>query len=161
MGGALEVIEERVHRRVAGGRVYRQAAQDQGVELASDPRAGGARALGLSGSVKRLEERETERELVAALVGYAIVVWAMASNSFFSQTIRIETERGPTVATGGPYGFVRHPSYVGSILAYLGTPVLLGSWPSILLGAVMVVLMIVRTALEDRTLQAELPGYKE
>ncbi len=98
---------------------------------------------------------------IAALLGYSIVVWATASNAFFSQTIRIQTERGHTVSTGGPYRFVRHPGYVGSILAYLGTPVLLGSWWAILLGAIMALLMIVRTALEDRTLQNELPGYKE
>ena len=99
--------------------------------------------------------------LVAALVGYAIVVWATASNAFFSQNVRIQTERGHTVATGGPYRFVRHPGYVGSIIAYLGTPILLGSWPASLFGVGMATLMIVRTALEDRTLQNELPGYKE
>lgn len=98
---------------------------------------------------------------IAALLGYAIVVWATASNAFFSQNVRIQTERGHVVATGGPYRVVRHPGYVGSILAYLGTSVLLGSFWAILLGVLMAVLMVVRTALEDRTLQAELPGYKE
>ena len=98
---------------------------------------------------------------IAALLGYAIVVWATASNAFFSQTVRIQTERGHSVATGGPYHFMRHPGYVGGILAYLGTPVLLGSHWAILLGALMALLMIVRTALEDKTLQAELPGYDE
>lgn len=99
--------------------------------------------------------------LFATLLGYAIAVWATASNAFFSQTVRIQTERGHVVATDGPYRIVRHPGYVGSILAYLGTSVLLGSWWAIVLGALMAVLMVVRTALEDRTLQAELPGYKE
>ncbi len=98
---------------------------------------------------------------VAAVIGYAIVVWATATNAFFSLNVRIQKERGHSVVTDGPYRFVRHPGYVGSILAYLGTSVLLGSWWAILLGVVMVVLMIVRTALEDKTLQNELPGYQE
>ena len=98
---------------------------------------------------------------IAALLGYAVVVWATASNAFFSLNVRIQTERGHTVVTGGPYRFMRHPGYVGSILAYLGTPILLGSGWAMLLGGISALLMIVRTALEDRTLQEELPGYKE
>ncbi len=56
---------------------------------------------------------------------------------------------------------MRHPGYVGTILAYLGTPILLGSWWAIAFGGITALLMIVRTALEDETLQAELPGYQE
>ncbi len=97
--------------------------------------------------------------VILALLGYGLVVWATASNAFFSQIVRIQTERGHTVATGGPYRWVRHPGYVGSILAYVGTPIMLGSWPAVVLGVASAVLMIVRTALEDKTLQAELDGY--
>jgi len=100
--------------------------------------------------------------LVAALLGYdVILLWSMVSNAYFTAIIRIQTDRQHTVATGGPYRFVRHPGYVGTILCYLATPFLLGSpWaliPAILAGGVLVV----RTALEDQTLQNELPGYKE
>ncbi len=98
---------------------------------------------------------------IAALIGYSVVVWATATNAFFSQNVRIQTERGHSVVTGGPYRFARHPGYFGSILAYLGTPVLLGSWWAIALGGITALLMIMRTALEDKTLQAELPGYQE
>jgi protein-S-isoprenylcysteine O-methyltransferase Ste14 len=55
-------------------------------------------------------------------LGYALVVWATATNAYFSLIVRIQEERGHTVVTSGPYRFVRHPGYVGSILAYLGTP---------------------------------------
>jgi protein-S-isoprenylcysteine O-methyltransferase Ste14 len=96
---------------------------------------------------------------IAAGLGYAVVVWATASNAYFSMIVRIQQERGHTVVTSGPYRLVRHPGYVGSIVAYLGTPLLLGSWWAFGLGVVTAVLMIVRTALEDRTLQTELPGY--
>lgn len=98
---------------------------------------------------------------IAAGLGYAVVVWATASNAYFSLIVRIQAERGHTVITGGPYRFVRHPGYVGSILAYVSTPVVLGSWWALGLGALTALLMIVRTALEDRALQAELPGYRE
>jgi protein-S-isoprenylcysteine O-methyltransferase Ste14 len=93
--------------------------------------------------------------------GYALVVWATASNAFFSQVVRIQTERGHTVATGGPYRFVRHPAYVGIILFELATPVMLGSGWALIPGGLSALLFIVRTALEDKTLQAELDGYKD
>ena len=99
--------------------------------------------------------------LVLVAAGYAVVVWATASNAFFSATVRIQTERGHSVATGGPYRFIRHPSYVGMIAVYLATPILLGSWWACLPGAATALLVLLRTMLEDRTLQAELAGYKE
>ena len=99
--------------------------------------------------------------LVAALAGYGLVVWATGANAFFSQIVRIQTERGHTVATGGPYQLVRHPSYVGMILAELGTSAMLGSWLSLIPGGVSAALIILRTGMEDRLLLAELGGYKE
>ncbi len=99
--------------------------------------------------------------VILAVLGYALVVWATASNAFFSLIVRIQKDRGHAVATGGPYRFVRHPGYVGSIIAYVGTPIILGSWWAIGLGVVTAILMIVRTAFEDKTLLAELDGYKE
>jgi protein-S-isoprenylcysteine O-methyltransferase Ste14 len=99
--------------------------------------------------------------VILAVLGYALVVWATASNAFFSLIVRIQKERGHTVATGGPYQFVRHPGYVGIILAYVGTPIMLGSWWAIVIGVVTALLMIVRTALEDKTLLKELDGYRD
>jgi protein-S-isoprenylcysteine O-methyltransferase Ste14 len=94
-------------------------------------------------------------------LGYALFLWAMACNAFFAEGVRIQTERGHAVVTNGPYGFVRHPGYVGAILSQVSTPFLLGSpWaliPSIASG----VLYVVRTCLEDQTLRQELPGYAE
>jgi len=98
---------------------------------------------------------------VIAALSYALVVWATASNAFFSQVVRIQKERGHSVATGGPYQFVRHPSYVGAILFELATPIMLGSWWALIPGGLDAILFVVRTALEDKTLQEELDGYKE
>lgn len=97
--------------------------------------------------------------LTVCALGYALVVWATASNAFFSQIVRIQSERGHAVATGGPYHYVRHPAYVGAILYELAVPVLLTSWWALIVSGLNFILLILRTALEDRTLQAELAGY--
>jgi protein-S-isoprenylcysteine O-methyltransferase Ste14 len=96
------------------------------------------------------------------VLGYdVILVWAMAANAFFSQTVRIQEERGHTVATGGPYRYVRHPGYAGSLLFQVGTPLMLGSLWTFIPAGLAALLFIVRTALEDKTLLGELNGYAE
>lgn len=97
--------------------------------------------------------------LAVCVFGYALVVWATVSNAFFSQIVRIIVERGHTVVTGGPYHYVRHPAYVGAILYELAVPVLLASWWALIPSGLSVILLILRTALEDKTLQDELTGY--
>jgi len=99
--------------------------------------------------------------ILVTIAGYALFVWAIASNAYFSQIVRLQGERGHAVASGGPYQFVRHPAYIGSILVELALPILLSSWWAMLPSAINVVLLILRTFLEDRALQAELPGYAE
>ncbi len=99
--------------------------------------------------------------LAITTLGYSIIIWAVGINKFFSSVVRIQKERGHTVVTKGPYQLVRHPGYVGAILAYLATPIALGSLWAIIPSGLTILLLIVRTALEDRTLQQELEGYKE
>jgi len=103
-------------------------------------------------------------QVVALLVmvgGIALSDWAMAANKFFSGVIRIQGDRGHTVETGGPYRFVRHPGYVGGILHHIAAPLMLGSWWALIPGGIGALLFVIRTALEDKTLQQELPGYAE
>ena len=99
--------------------------------------------------------------LVGIVAGYAFSSWALVENRFFSGTVRIQHERGHHVVSTGPYRLIRHPGYAGGLFGYVFIPLLLDSlWafvPAILLGIVMVI----RTALEDKTLQAELTGYAE
>lgn len=95
------------------------------------------------------------------LLGYWFSSWALVENRFFSGTVRIQTERGHQAVTTGPYRFVRHPGYAGALISYLFTPVLLDSLWGLLMAFLLGVAIVVRTALEDRTLQAELPGYRE
>ncbi len=94
-------------------------------------------------------------------LSYPLFTWAMVSNKFFATTVRIQKERGHTVQTGGPYRFVRHPGYASLLVSYITIPIALGSlWACIPMG-LLVVNLFVRTALEDRTLQNELEGYKD
>ena len=98
---------------------------------------------------------------ILIVVGYTVFLWAMASNRFFSSFVRIQADRGHIVETGGPYRYVRHPGYVGALLTYLASPLALASLWTFIPSALMLVLSIFRTVLEDRTLQAELRGYAE
>ncbi len=99
--------------------------------------------------------------LIIGCLGAALFIWAAASNPFFSQVVRIQSERGHSVAQGGPYRFIRHPGYTATILMEIGAPLILGSWWALIPSGLFVILLIVRTALEDRTLRQELPGYLE
>ena len=94
-------------------------------------------------------------------VGYAIVLWAMYSNPYFSQVVRIQSERGHVAMTGGPYRLVRHPGYLGMILSMFGAVFLLDSLWGMACFTLYLGLIVTRAALEDRTLRAELPGYSE
>ncbi len=94
-------------------------------------------------------------------LGYAVSAWAFIENRFFSSVVRIQKDRGHAVCDSGPYRIVRHPSYAGNVLALPGIVLALGSLWTLIPAAVALVIAVIRTALEDRTLQEELPGYQE
>lgn len=98
---------------------------------------------------------------VIVALGLELTSWAMFTNAFFSTAVRIQDDRGQQVCSSGPYHYVRHPGYVGFILQCLGVPLLLGSWWGLIPGVGAVALISLRTAFEDRMLQAELPGYQD
>lgn len=87
--------------------------------------------------------------------------WTMSANTYLSSMVRIQHDRGHRVVTSGPYQYVRHPMYVGTILFALGVPVVLGSWWALIPGGLIAILFVIRTALEDRMLRDQLSGYKE
>ena len=97
--------------------------------------------------------------LVAFLPAMALPFWAMSVNTYIATVVRIQEDRGHRVITTGPYRYVRHPMYVGTILFALCTPLFFGSWWALLPGILAAATYVIRTALEDRTLQTELPGY--
>ena len=94
-------------------------------------------------------------------LGYAFAVWALVENRFFSSTVRIQEDRGHVVCDRGPYRLVRHPGYAGNILPLLGIVLALGSVWTLIPAVVALIIVVVRTALEDQTLQEELPGYRD
>lgn len=95
------------------------------------------------------------------ITGYALVLWAMYTNKYFSQIVRIQAERGHVAVTDGPYRIVRHPGYLGMSTSLLGAVFMLDSLWGLVCFVLYMALVITRTELEDRTLRAELPGYAE
>jgi protein-S-isoprenylcysteine O-methyltransferase Ste14 len=94
-------------------------------------------------------------------IGYTFAVWALVENRFFSSVVRIQTERGHVVCDSGPYRIMRHPGYAGNILPLLGIVLALSSVWTLIPAAVALIIAVIRTALEDWTLQEELPGYRD
>ena len=99
--------------------------------------------------------------LIVIFLGYVLGSWALIENRFFSGVVRIQTDRGHHVVTTGPYRFVRHPGYAGAFWTYLATPLLLNSVWAFIPTILLIGVLVLRTSLEDRTLQEELPGYVE
>lgn len=97
--------------------------------------------------------------LVGFTAGLSVVLWGVAVNRFFSSEARIQRDRGHVLITAGPYQFLRHPAYLGMIVATLSSAPALGSWWALLPPLLMVFLLIRRTAVEDRLLRQELEGY--
>ncbi|NEJ24979.1 isoprenylcysteine carboxylmethyltransferase family protein [Rhizobium leguminosarum] len=100
--------------------------------------------------------------LFTVAVGYALALWAMRVNRFFTSVIRIQADRGQHVVSTGPYAFVRHPGYTAGFLIIAASGPALGSW----LAAALVALfslpfLLYRTITEDRILRAELAGYSD
>jgi protein-S-isoprenylcysteine O-methyltransferase Ste14 len=106
----------------------------------------------------------TEWQFVG-LVGYAValvgVFWALRANPFYSSAVRIQADRGHRVVETGPYRFVRHPGYTGTILAMLCGGIALGSWAGMVPVVGVIALFLRRTTVEDRFLRRELPGYAD
>ncbi len=99
--------------------------------------------------------------LLVMLLGYSFGSWALIENRFFSGVVRIQTDRGHHVVDSGPYRLVRHPGYAGAMWTYLLIPIFLDSLWAFIPVILTLVVLFIRTALEDKTLQVELPGYKE
>ena len=99
--------------------------------------------------------------LLIIFAGYVLASYALIENRFFSGTVRIQTDRDHHVVSSGPYRWVRHPGYAGSLITYFFIPFLLDSWWIFIPAFSIVILLFARTYLEDNTLQKELPGYDE
>lgn len=99
--------------------------------------------------------------LCTAALGNLISIWATAVNKFYSRFVRIQKERNHVVIADGPYKYVRHPGYIGQMIFSISSALALGSLWALIPGGLFALLLIVRTALEDKTLIEELNGYRE
>ncbi len=99
--------------------------------------------------------------LAAIALGYAFAAWALVENRFFFTTVRVEADRGHVVCDSGPYRIVRHPGYAGNLPPLIGMALALDSAWTLVPAAAALVITVIRTALEDRTLMNELPGYRD
>jgi protein-S-isoprenylcysteine O-methyltransferase Ste14 len=97
--------------------------------------------------------------LALVVVALGLAVWVLATNAFAARVVRLQD--GQRVISDGPYRYVRHPMYSGTLLALVGSALALGSWWMLLPAAAGIVLFVWRTRHEDATLQAKLPGYAE
>ncbi|WP_455197037.1 methyltransferase family protein [Kaarinaea lacus] len=103
-------------------------------------------------------------EIIAMLIHlpcFWFLWWVMRENTYLSQVVKIDNERGHQVITSGPYAIVRHPMYSVVIVLLFAVPVALGSRYSLILALILTLLMVVRTYFEDQTLHEELQGYPE
>ena len=99
--------------------------------------------------------------MLAFALGLTFSVWAMVVNKFFVKFVHIQTDRKHTVITNGPYAYVRHPGYAGSLQSFISLPVALGSLWALLPASLGLSLWVVHTYLEDRILHKELDGYNQ
>lgn len=99
--------------------------------------------------------------LVVVALGMGGVFFVMRENTFLSRVVKVDEARGHEVITTGPYRVVRHPMYAVVIPVIIAFPLALGSYVALPLALVLALLLVVRTALEDRTLHRELKGYAD
>lgn len=90
-----------------------------------------------------------------------LIFFTFRENTFLSRVVRIQDDRAHQVVKTGPYNYIRHPMYLAIIFLVIFTPLALGSFFALILSALIIMLFVIRTYLEDKTLQEELPGYKE
>ena len=95
------------------------------------------------------------------LLSSGFIMWVMRENSFAAPVIKLQTERGHRVISTGPYAFVRHPMYSGTVLFFVGAPLLLGSCWGVATSPLFAVLFAFRVVIEERALVAGLPGYAD
>jgi protein-S-isoprenylcysteine O-methyltransferase Ste14 len=93
------------------------------------------------------------------LAGVLFAFWVIIVNRFASRTIRVEA--GQTVVSSGPYRWVRHPMYSGSVAIWLATSLALGSYVALPAFAALIPFYVVRLLNEEKVLRVELAGYPE
>jgi protein-S-isoprenylcysteine O-methyltransferase Ste14 len=95
------------------------------------------------------------------VLSFYVMYLIFRENAYLYPVVKLQEERGQSVVTTGPYRYVRHPLYSSSLIFFPATALLLGSWLGLLFSSVLIAMIILRTALEDRLLRSGLTGYAE
>jgi protein-S-isoprenylcysteine O-methyltransferase Ste14 len=99
--------------------------------------------------------------IILYTISFLIVYLAMSINPHFETIVRIQHERNHKVISNGPYRFIRHPGYAGLILSNFASAMIIGSAFGLISASATLIILCVRTYLEDRTLREELEGYSD
>jgi protein-S-isoprenylcysteine O-methyltransferase Ste14 len=97
--------------------------------------------------------------LAMVFAGFLGVFWALKVNSYAARTIQVEA--GQKIISSGPYSYVRHPLYSGSVVLFLFTPLALGSWVALPVFVLLIPFYVIRLLNEEKVLHEQLPGYTE
>jgi protein-S-isoprenylcysteine O-methyltransferase Ste14 len=95
------------------------------------------------------------------LVAFSFYLFYLVSKVNTYATANVRVEEGQRVIDTGVYGLVRHPMYFGALFLTVGTPLALGTWWTLLLTPVFLLLLYFRIASEENVLIRDLPGYIE
>lgn len=99
--------------------------------------------------------------IILQIPAAALSLHALTVNTFLESTARIQTERKQTVCKSGPYHFVRHPTYSSILIWCISVSMIFGTLFVIVISAVIMIIIIIRTYLEDKMLKQLLAGYEE
>lgn len=92
-----------------------------------------------------------------SILGLALVVHTANYNRYMAAAITVEKDQ-PVISTG-PYAWIRHPMYLGTLVWIFFTSPALGSWWGMLAMLPLLVILVFRIFDEERYLRENLPGY--
>ena len=98
----------------------------------------------------------TGSSLIVMISGLAVRTWAVYTlGNYF--TMHLSVQECHKIICQGPYKYVRHPSYAGAFLTFMGTAVFMHAWFSLILAAIVLpVAWLRRIHYEEKMLSEEL-----
>lgn len=95
--------------------------------------------------------------LLLLVVGLGFRIWAIrVLRQFF--TVDVAIHSGQRLVENGPYRYIRHPAYSGSLLAFAGLAICMSSWVSALVLLIPIASVFLRRiSVEERALAAAFP----
>jgi protein-S-isoprenylcysteine O-methyltransferase Ste14 len=96
---------------------------------------------------------------IVIVLSFLFIFWVLKANSFAAANISVADDH--RVIDTGPYAYVRHPMYAGTLWLFIGIPLALGSWLTICLVPFILPILVWRLLDEEKILRRDLPGYSE